>query len=218
MKSGNIIITSVNSDDAKTNKRHIFPGDLNEVKDKWSIASDFRLAIENIVEFEKETNYFEGKNILELGFCTGIPSAYALKHGASNATLVYPNEETYEIFIKPTITKNNVDTKVKFIVGDIENLLDKIGTEKFDIILAPELVFTREEYFERIHDMLDSVLTEDGIVIFSGRTHSNSCSGSIQSMLELIKSKNRFDAMDRTSNSLRHDTAPRKFVQLMRKM
>uniref|UniRef100_A0AC34FMB4 Uncharacterized protein n=1 Tax=Panagrolaimus sp. ES5 TaxID=591445 RepID=A0AC34FMB4_9BILA len=216
MESGNGAAVSFNN--TKQNERHIFPGDLNEVKDKWSIASDFRLAIENIVEFEKETNFFKGKNILELGFCTGIPSTYALQHGALAATLVYPNEETYEIFIKPTITKNNVNEKVKFIVGNIENLLDKIGNEKFDIILAPELVFTKEEYFEKIHEMLDSVLTEDGIVIFSGRTHSNSCSGSIQSMLELIKSKNRFDAMDRTSNSLRHDTAPRKFVQLMRKM
>uniref|UniRef100_A0AC35GP13 Uncharacterized protein n=1 Tax=Panagrolaimus sp. PS1159 TaxID=55785 RepID=A0AC35GP13_9BILA len=204
------------SDSLKINEKHVFPGDLNEGIDKWSIASDFRLAIENIVEFEKETNYFEGKRILEIGYVTGIPSTYALEHGASSATLVYSNEITYETYIKPTILNNNINEKVKFIVSNVKNLLVK--QEKFDIILAPELVFTKEENFGKIHDLLDAVLSFDGIVIFSGRTHSNSCSGSIQSMLELIKSKNRFDAMDRTSYSLRHDTAPRKIVQLMRKM
>jgi len=229
MESGNIpFVAPVTLTNAKVNehqqvvllaqeKRLLF-GDLNEEMDKWSGASDFCSAIDNIVEIENETDLFEGKRILEVGFCTGLATIYALEHGAIDATLVYPTEEAFETYIKPTMSQNKVNGKVDYIIGDVDNLKDKIGSEKFDIILAPELVLTKEEYFERIHDLLDAALAVDGMIILSGRTHYNNCSGNMPSMLEMIKSKNRFDAIDRTPNSLRHDTAPRKIVQLFRKM
>jgi SAM-dependent methyltransferase len=201
-------------------KRLLF-GDLNEEMDKWSGASDFCSAIDNIVEIENEKDLFEGKKVLEVGFCTGLATIYALEHGAKEATLVYPSEESYETYIKPTMGQNNVVTEqnINYIIGDVDNLRDKIGeNEKFDIILAPELVLTKEEYFERIHDLLDRSLSNDGMIIFSGRTHYNSCNGNMPSMLDLIKSKNRFDSIDRTPSSLHFDTAPRKIVQLFRKM
>lgn len=69
-------------------KRLLF-GDLNEEMDKWAGASDFCQTLDNIVEVESETDFFEGKRVLEVGFCTGLPSIYALEHGATSATLVY---------------------------------------------------------------------------------------------------------------------------------
>uniref|UniRef100_A0AC34FRQ9 Methyltransferase domain-containing protein n=1 Tax=Panagrolaimus sp. ES5 TaxID=591445 RepID=A0AC34FRQ9_9BILA len=182
--------------------------------DKWSGATDFCSAIDNIVEIESETDFFKNKKILEVGFSTGLPTIYALEHGASSATL---SEEAYETYIKPTMEQNKaVNAKIEYVIGDVDNLDDKIGSEKFDIILAPELVLTNSEYFEKIHLLLDSALANDGIIILSGRTHYHTCNGNMAYMLDLIKSKNRFIAIDRTPISLKHDTAPRKIIQLFR--
>lgn len=70
-------------------KRLLF-GDMNVEMDKWSGASDFCQCLDNIVETENEIDFFAGKRVLEVGFCTGLPSVYALEHRAENATLVYP--------------------------------------------------------------------------------------------------------------------------------
>jgi hypothetical protein len=90
---------------------------------------------------------------------------------------------------------------------------------KYDIIIAPELVNTKQEYFEQIHDMLEMALAPNGMIFFSGRTHYNRCDGSMSAMLDIIKSKNCFDIMERSIiNPTRSETAPRKVVQLMQKI
>uniref|UniRef100_A0AC34FHI6 Uncharacterized protein n=1 Tax=Panagrolaimus sp. ES5 TaxID=591445 RepID=A0AC34FHI6_9BILA len=197
-------------------KRLLF-GDVSEEAEKWAGVSDLCQAMDHIVEIEKETELFKGKRILEVGFCTGLPSVYALEHGAVEATL---DNDALNNYIKPTIRKNNIGKSVNYITCDIEQLRDEFETNKYDIILAPELVNTKPEYFEQIHDMLKLALAHNGMIFFSGRTHYNSSDGSISAMLDLMKSKNCFDIMERSTfnNSVRNETAPRKVVQLMHKM
>lgn len=68
-------------------KRRLF-GDVSEEVEKWAGVTDLCQTIDHIVEIEQETDLFQGKRILEVGFCTGLPSVYALEHGAMTATLV----------------------------------------------------------------------------------------------------------------------------------
>ena len=53
---------------------------------------------------------------------------------------------------------------MKYIISDLDNLASKIGSEKFDIILAPELVYSKNKHFEEIHDMLHGILAPHGIM------------------------------------------------------
>jgi hypothetical protein len=230
MESGNIIpfiapvsLNNNNSTNAEHQKvvllaqeKRLLFGDLNEEMDKWSGASEFCTAIDSIVEIESETDFFKNKKVLEVGFSTALPTIYALEHGASSATLVYPSDESYQTYIKPTMEQNkNVSDNINIVIGDVDNLEEKIS-EKFDIILAPELVLTNSKYFDKIHALLDSALADNGIIILSGRTHYHNSSGNMSLMLEMIKTKGRFVVIDRTPECQRHDTAPRKIVQLMR--
>jgi predicted nicotinamide N-methyase len=199
-------------------KRLLF-GDVSEEVEKWGGVADLCQIIDNIVEIEKETELFKGKKILEVGFCTGLPSVYALEHGASAATLVCTDIDALESYVKPTIRKNNLRKLVNYFACDLDQLKNEFETNKFDIIIAPELVNTKQEYFEQIHDMLELALAPNGMIFFSGRTHYNRSDGSMPAMLDIIKSKNCFDIMERsTINPSRTETAPRKVVQLMQKI
>lgn len=60
--------------------------------------------------------------------------------------------------------KNNFRNSVNYFTCDIEQLTDKFETNKYDIIIAPELVNTKQEYFEQIHDMLDLALAPNGMM------------------------------------------------------
>uniref|UniRef100_A0AC34QC19 Uncharacterized protein n=1 Tax=Panagrolaimus sp. JU765 TaxID=591449 RepID=A0AC34QC19_9BILA len=197
-------------------KRLLF-GDINDELDKWIGVSEMCQAIDHLVEIDMETDLFKGKNVLEVGFTSGLPSVYAMEHGAKNATIYSSNATLLDAYAKPTMRRNNIRNNVEFVTGEIEDLKTMLTNTKYDIILAPELVNTKSEYFEEIHDMLETVLSDNGMIFFSGRTHYNTCDGNMQSMLDIIKSKNRFDAIDR-SPMLQNHTAPRKIFQLMRKI
>uniref|UniRef100_A0A7E4W849 Class I SAM-dependent methyltransferase n=1 Tax=Panagrellus redivivus TaxID=6233 RepID=A0A7E4W849_PANRE len=197
-------------------KRQLF-GDAADESEKWAGVNDLCCALDNIVEIDHETDLFKGKSILEVGFTSGLPAAYALQHQAASATLFCHDKTQMESFVKPTMRRNNIRNNIKFITCDIEDLKEKLKGQKFDIILAPELVNTDQKYYEQIYEMLEAALTDNGIIFFSGRTHYRHCDGNMPAMLDLVKSKNQFDAIDRLCGQ-RVDTTPWKVVQLIRKM
>lgn len=77
---------------------------------------------------------------------------------------IFQNSVTLDSYVKPTLRKNNVRTGVHYITGEVEDLKKAVIDKKYDVILAPELVNTKLEYFEEIHDLLDLVLAENGIM------------------------------------------------------
>uniref|UniRef100_A0A914XZ55 Methyltransferase domain-containing protein n=1 Tax=Panagrolaimus superbus TaxID=310955 RepID=A0A914XZ55_9BILA len=229
MESGNIsFIAPIILDSTKTNesqqlvhlareKRLLF-GDSNKEIEKWNGVKDFCQALDNLVEIQKETTLFFGKKVLEIGFSTGVPSIYALEHGAKDVTVVYSTEEALRTHIEPTMSRNNANDRVNYIFGDFDDLTTKVVTQKFDVIFAPEIVYTKQRNFEKIHKFLKSLLASDGLILISGRTYYHNCDGNMSSMIDMIKRKNQFDIIDRTSRSLlRYETAPRKIVQIMHK-
>ncbi|KAE9548309.1 hypothetical protein FO519_008476 [Halicephalobus sp. NKZ332] len=197
-------------------KRLLF-GDVNDELDKWIGVREMCQTIDNLIEIEMETDLFSKKSVLEVGFTSGLPSVCAMEHGANDVTIYSSNSTNLDTYVKPTLRRNNIRKGVRYITGEVEDLKKSIADKKYDVILAPELVNTKQEYFEEIHDLLDLCLAKNGIIIFSGRTHYNTCDGNMASMLDLIKSKNCFDVVDRFPTP-RNDTAPRRVVQLVRKM
>uniref|UniRef100_A0AC34QAV4 Uncharacterized protein n=1 Tax=Panagrolaimus sp. JU765 TaxID=591449 RepID=A0AC34QAV4_9BILA len=184
--------------------------------DKWVGVGEMCQAIENIVEIEQETGLFEGKTVLEVGFISGLPSVYAMNHGAKSVAIYNENSSLMDAYVKPTMLRNNLNENVEYLTGDFENLKNILENRKFDVIIAPEMVNTKLAEFEVIHEILDQILADNGIMFFSGRTHYNNCDGNMPAMLDLIKSKNRFDVIDR-SQLFTNQTVPRKIVQLIRK-
>lgn len=67
-------------------KRLLF-GDVNDELDKWIGVGEMCQAIDNLVEIDMETELFAGKSVLEVGFTSGLPSVYAMEHGAKDVTI-----------------------------------------------------------------------------------------------------------------------------------
>jgi len=184
--------------------------------DKWDGANDLCQFTDNCIEIEKDVEMFEGKRVLEIGFCTGLPSVFAFENGASSVTLHCLDPTSLSSFVKPTLGRNNVPrNRSKFSSGDLEGCRRALNGQKFDVILAAELINTEESEFEAIHELLDSALAPNGIVLFSSRPYYSHCSGSLPTFLDLVKVKGVFDADIRWTSS-KSDSAPRKVVQLNR--
>lgn len=100
METRNIsFMAPLNLDSAKTNeyqeivliareKRLLFNNSNNEIE-KWNGVNYFCQVLDHVVEIEKESSMFDGKRVLEIGFATGLPSVYALEHGAKAVTIAH---------------------------------------------------------------------------------------------------------------------------------
>ncbi|KAI1721116.1 lysine methyltransferase domain-containing protein [Ditylenchus destructor] len=199
-------------------QRKLSTNGSSEEVDKWEGVNDLCQMCDNCIEIERDIQMFEGKRVLEIGFCTGLPSVFAFEHGASSVTLHCTDASTLEEFVKPTIRRNNVPrSRSKFSSGDWESCKRALSGQKFDVILAPELLNAEENEFEQIHAILDVALAPNGIVLFSARPYYSHCSGSLPVFLDLVKMKACFDA-DARWMSTKSESAPRNVVQLTRSM
>jgi len=188
----------------------------NEESDKWEGVGDLCRHLDNAIEVEHDSKLFKGKRVLELGFCTGLPSAFAIANGASSVTIHCPDQSTLDFYVKPTLTRSRVPrSRCKFILGNFENFKRSLSAQKFDIILAPELTNTDKEEFEAVHSVLDAALSDDGIIILSSRTYYPECTGCLQTFLELLKLKGTFDSHLRAVIDP-SEVAPRKIIQINR--
>lgn len=55
--------------------------------DDWEGVQDFCQAMDDMIEVEMDRELFLGKKVLEIGFCTGLPSAFALQRGAKEVEI-----------------------------------------------------------------------------------------------------------------------------------
>lgn len=197
-------------------QRKLSGSNTTDEADKWEGANDLCQFSDNCIEIEKDVDMFEGKRVLEIGFCTGLPSVFAFANGASSVTLHALDSSALTAYVKPTLRRNKVPrSRSKFSSGDLENCKRALNGPKFDVILAPELLNTEETDFEMLHEILDLSLAQNGIVLFSARPYYSHCSGSLPTFLDLVKLKGLFDA-DIRWTSTKDVVAPRKVVQLTR--
>nr|CDJ93185.1 Hypothetical protein CBG22932 [Haemonchus contortus] len=184
----------------------------------WEGVNALCQMLDAIVETEMETDFFEGKNVLEIGFATGLPSVYAYENGANEVTLHSNSKTSLQMYCKPTLRRNAIpENKCKFSSGDLSQMKKAIGGKRFDVILAPELLYRREDEFEMVHQILDEALSHDGICFLSSPTHYFTVDSSLSSFLDLVKKYRKFDVMERWS-SPRTDVVQRKVIQLTRSL
>ncbi|CAD5215686.1 unnamed protein product [Bursaphelenchus okinawaensis] len=184
--------------------------------ENWEGIMEMCQAIDDIFEIDKDTELMADKSVLEIGFCTGLPSVFALDSGASEVTIHPWNPASLELFVKPTMRRNKAPkNRCKFNTSTFSSTIRSLGGKKFDVILAPELLYVDEADFEAIHDILDAALTPNGIVLICSRPYYANCSGNIPAFLELCKLKGTFDAHFKWTSS-KTDPAPHKLIQLTR--
>ncbi|VDO43818.1 unnamed protein product [Onchocerca flexuosa] len=73
----------------------------------WEGVFEMCYALDHAVRFETDT-LVKGCKVLEIGFCTGLPSVFALKNGAKHITLHSNNNELMESCMKSTLSRNKI--------------------------------------------------------------------------------------------------------------
>ncbi|KAI6215392.1 hypothetical protein M3Y94_00380300 [Aphelenchoides besseyi] len=189
--------------------------EFNQLNDSYEGVSEFCKALDDLIEIEKDTELLVGKQVLEIGFATGIPSLFALDCGANEVTVHSFDKLTIDTCIQPSLRRNNVpQTMYKFTTGDLQSCIQNLN-KTYDVILAPEFIMADEDLFGDLHSILEAALSPNGIILLSGRSHYSHCSGSIVAFLELVKMRGCFDAHIRwTSPS--SEVGSRKLIQMTR--
>ncbi|CAL2038456.1 unnamed protein product [Caenorhabditis brenneri] len=186
--------------------------------DDWEGVNTICHTIDNIVNVEMETDFFDGKSVLEIGFVTGLPSVYAFENGADEIAMHTMDKTSLELYCRPTLKRNNIPlNKTKVSCGTMEEIRKFLGGKKYDIILAPDLLNRQEAEFEIVHEILHQGLSYDGICLFSCRTHYANVDGSLNAFLQLIKRRREFEPIERWS-SPRTDIIQQKVFQLTRSL
>lgn len=177
-------------------------------------------ALDHLIDVDNDAELLADKSVLELGFCTGLPSVLALDHGAARVR-VHSLDETAESrwHVKATLERNQVDSaaeRPKVSAANLNDSFRRLRGELFDLVLAVEPLQTEQPHsFEQLHDLLDQVLSAEGIVLLSARPFYADSPGSLQAFLDVCKRRGVFDAHLRWT-SRNADFSPRRLVQLTR--
>lgn len=132
--------------------------------DDWEGVNTLCHVIDSIVNAEMETDFFDGKSVLEIGFVTGLPAVYAFENGAEQIAMHTSDKGSLELYCQPTLKRNNIPrNKTKVSFGSMQELREFLGGKKYDIILAPDLLNRQEAEFEDLHEVLHQGLSYDGI-------------------------------------------------------
>ncbi|KHN82678.1 Uncharacterized protein F22B7.9 [Toxocara canis] len=208
-------VTSLESDKAHSVTRKRSSYDASDPSDDWEGVNALCQTLDTVLKCESE-DIVKGKNVLEIGFCTGLPSVFALENGASHVTLCCADDAMLNSCVKPTLARNKVkQAKRKFIYGDVENLKRSSKEKHYDVIFATELLNTDRVSFEHLHDILDYALAPDGICLLTARMYYFNCEGNLPVFLDLIKSRGKFEVYTRWTSS-KNDVVQRKVIQLTR--
>uniref|UniRef100_A0A915BKE0 Uncharacterized protein n=2 Tax=Parascaris univalens TaxID=6257 RepID=A0A915BKE0_PARUN len=208
-------VTSMDSDTSHRAIRKRSSYDASDSSDDWEGVNAICQTLDTALKHECE-DMFKGKDVLEIGFCTGLPSVLALENGAAHATLYSADEAMMNLCVKPTLARNKIkQSKRKFISGDLGVVKQSSKEKQYDVIFAIEFLNTDRASFEHLHDILDYALASDGICLLTARMYYFNCEGNLPEFLNLIKSKGKFEAYTRWT-SPKSDVVQRKVIQLTR--
>ncbi|GMR41896.1 hypothetical protein PMAYCL1PPCAC_12091, partial [Pristionchus mayeri] len=190
---------------------------LHDDSDDWEGVNAICQLIDTIMHVEREYDFFENKNVLEIGFSTGLPSLLALGKGANEVAVHSQSPTALECFIRPTLHRAfpTLSSRIKLSSGEI---IDSRLNKKFDVILAPEILNSPRSEYDEIHSMLDRGLADDGVCFISSRTtYLSNDSGSLIDFLSLLAKHRKFVPLIRWC-SLSSDIHPRQIIQITRNL
>uniref|UniRef100_A0A914C934 Uncharacterized protein n=1 Tax=Acrobeloides nanus TaxID=290746 RepID=A0A914C934_9BILA len=132
--------------------------------DDWEGVQDCCQAMDDMIEIEMEHGLFEDKKVLEIGFCTGLPSVFAFQCGAKEVGIYCDSQAALECYIKPTLRRNNVSQEMYKIVSALQLSSIDASSNGYDVIIAPELISNTGENLVLFHSIFERVLKDGGII------------------------------------------------------
>ncbi|CAJ0579070.1 unnamed protein product, partial [Mesorhabditis spiculigera] len=211
----------------RADTRGIFEGSSRSVRkngtydaptheEEWEAVSMMCQHLDTAIDVDRETDLFDGRSVLEIGFATGLPSVFALDNGATDVTVHCQNKAEMDCFVKPTLERNKFPgNKCKYYHGDIQSLRESIGGKKFDVIIAVEPLRCTALELEQLHEVLDMALAPDGVCLMTSRTCTFHYDASLPAYLDVVKKNRKFDWLEKWS-SQNTDVVQWKIIQLTR--
>ncbi|CAG9532344.1 unnamed protein product [Cercopithifilaria johnstoni] len=187
----------------------------SDPREEWEGVFEMCYALDHAVRFETD-DLVKGRKVLEIGFCTALPSVFAAKNGAKHITLHSSDSEVMESCVKPTLSRNKIkNVQHRTLCSSLEDLRKLIKPNEFEVIIAVELFNSEKNRFEEIHDFTDYALANDGVCLLESRMFYINCESSLHEFLDLVKSKGKFDVYTRWSTP-KSEIIQRKVIQLTR--
>ncbi|KAK6101292.1 hypothetical protein QQG55_4030 [Brugia pahangi] len=181
----------------------------------WEGVFEMCYALDHAIQFETD-DLVKGCQVLEIGFCTALPSVFAIKNGAKHITLHSNNTEMMESCVKSTLSRNKIkNVQHRLLYSSLEDLRKLVGRNEFEVIFVVEFFNSQKNQFEEIHDFIDYALANNGICLFESRMFYINCESSLHEFLDLVKMKGKFDIYTRWSTP-KSEITQRKVIQLTR--
>lgn len=168
----------------------------------------------DLLEYMEEYIDFNGKSVFELGCGRGLPSIYAALHGASKVVLQDYNKEVIEeVAIPNTIINKCPENVCEFSADSWKDIPSKYPAESFDIVLAAETIYRKEQLSDFI-GAFTHLVKPDGIVIIAAKRIYFGLSGSVLDLIELIEGKYTHELKEYSGKSAYiHDVIVLKKIQ-----
>lgn len=162
----------------------------------------------------------QGKKVLDLGCGVGILGFYSLVRGALMVCFQDYNEEVIAQATAPSILYNakllnssshcddpdqlpgcsripsSVVDKLCFCSGDWSHMKKGLSElekfETFDVILTAETIYS-ESCYDRLHNVLDSFLAPDGVILLAAKSHYFGVGGGVGPWCNFVESHGVFE-------------------------
>ncbi|KAL4002282.1 hypothetical protein ACH3XW_2810 [Acanthocheilonema viteae] len=202
-----------NSSGSITRKKSFMEG--SDPREEWEGVFEMCYALDHAIRFETD-DLVKGRKILEIDFCTALPSVFAIKNGAKHITLHSSDNEMMESCVKPTLSRNKIkSTQYRILCSSLEDLRKLVKSNEFEVIFSVEFFNKEKNRFEEIHNFIDYALATDGVCLLESRMFYINCESSLQEFLDLVKTKGKFDVYTRWSTP-KSEIIQRKVIQLTR--
>ncbi|EFO22850.1 hypothetical protein LOAG_05640 [Loa loa] len=202
-----------NSTGSVPRKRSFIKG--NDPREEWEGVFAMCYALDHAVRFETD-DLVKGCKVLEIGFCTALPSVFAIKNGAKHITLHSSNNEMVESCVKLTLSRNKIkNMQHRILRNSLEDLRKLVERNEFEVIFAVEFFNSEKKRFEEIHDFIDYALANNGVCFLESRMFYINYESSLHEFLDLVKTKGKFDVYTRWSTP-KSEIIQRRVIQLTR--
>uniref|UniRef100_A0A1I8ELL3 Uncharacterized protein n=1 Tax=Wuchereria bancrofti TaxID=6293 RepID=A0A1I8ELL3_WUCBA len=128
----------------------------------WEGVFELCYALDHAIQFETD-DLVKGCQVLEIGFCTALPSVFAIKNGAKHITLHSNNTEMMESCVKSTLSRNKIkNVQHRLLYSSLEDLRK--------LVRRNDLLESRMFYINcesSLHEFLDLVKTKGKFDIYT---------------------------------------------------
>ncbi|VDN04742.1 unnamed protein product [Thelazia callipaeda] len=189
----------------------------NDPREDWEGVCEMCDALDDTVRYQLD-DLVKGRNVLEIGLCTALPTVFAVRNGAKHVTLISDNLEIMESCVKPTLARNKIDEGLYEIVySSPEDRKKVVKQHGYEVILAVDILNNAKNRFEEIHDIIDHAMDNYGICLLESQVFYDSGQISLADFMEMVKMKRKFEIFVRWS-SPKMQVIQRKVIQLTRSM